>query len=51
MQLNITQAKAAEPVELANEGFWGIGVKGGAKYNLGFSSATMISIKEQLPPN
>ncbi|MBD0374821.1 MAG: alpha-L-arabinofuranosidase, partial [Flavisolibacter sp.] len=36
MQITISQAKAAEPVELANEGFWGVGVKEGDKYNLRF---------------
>ncbi|MBD0284286.1 MAG: alpha-L-arabinofuranosidase [Flavisolibacter sp.] len=36
MQITISQAKVAEPVELANEGFWGVGVKEGDKYNLRF---------------
>jgi alpha-L-arabinofuranosidase len=36
IQLNITQAKSTEPVELANEGYWGVSVKSGDKYNLRF---------------
>jgi alpha-L-arabinofuranosidase len=36
MQIDISKATSKEPVELANEGYWGVGVKQGEKYNLRF---------------
>jgi len=36
MRIEIAKASSAQPVELANEGFWGVAVKQGEKYNLRF---------------
>lgn len=45
MQIEINKATPNEPVELSNEGFWGVGVKQGEKYNLRFYLRTDGSYK------
>lgn len=40
LQMNIAGASKAAPLELANEGYWGVGLAQGEKYNLRFHLRT-----------
>lgn len=45
LQMKITSASRADPLELANEGYWGVGLKQGEKYNARFHLRTNASYK------
>lgn len=55
LRLNVTQADAANPVGVANDGFWGIAVKQGASYQLtlyargsdGYTGPLLISLEDK----